>query len=125
MSNRIVKSCILELFQNASYTRMTLKEEARHSTKLHLYSVFETKYFDSNVPNEAKYLTDKNHSLLHLTPLLEIYFFAFRLQLFLMQYQHLSCNIVGAQLQFEKKYISRQIAWQKKLHSKATHLPLE
>ena len=94
MSNCIVKSCILKLFQNASYTRMNLKE-AIHLTKLHLYSVFATKYFDSNVPNEAKYLAEKNNSLLHLTPLLEICFFAFTLQLFLMQYQHLSCNIIG------------------------------
>ena len=83
---------------------MNLKEEARHVTKLHLYSVFETKYFDSNVPNEAKYMTDKNHSLLHLTHLLDI--------------------IVGAQLQFEKiHFMSNRMA--KKLHSKATHLPLE
>ena len=102
-SNRIVKSCILKLFQNASSTRMNLKEEARHSTKLQLYSVFEIKYFDSNVPNEAKYLTEKNHSLLHLTPLLEICFFPLILQLFLMPYPHLSW----------KKYISCQIAWQK------------
>ena len=72
MSNRTVKICILKLFQNASYTRMNLKE-AIHLTKLHLYSVFETKYFDLNVPNEAKYLTDKNHFLLHLTPLLDMF----------------------------------------------------
>ena len=74
---------------------MNLNEEARHVTKLHLYSVFDTKYFDSNVPNEAKYLTDKNHYTL-LTPLLDI--------------------IAGAQLQYEKN------TFHVRLHSKKVAL---